>query len=74
MLLYGEQGGATLVDFGGVVRLGDPIVEATALFCFDLATTLRASGLNMFGHDADCTDGYRDCLVPLETGPCHVFE
>ncbi|KAL7996289.1 putative protein kinase [Plasmopara halstedii] len=37
MLHSGEQGGATLVDFGGVVRLGGPIVEVTDQFCLDVA-------------------------------------
>ncbi|KAL7995850.1 putative protein kinase [Plasmopara halstedii] len=37
MLHSGEQGGATLVDFGGAVRLGDPIVEVTDQFCLDVA-------------------------------------
>ncbi|KAE8974993.1 hypothetical protein PR002_g25734 [Phytophthora rubi] len=37
MLHCGEQGGATLVDFGGAVRIGDPIVEITDEFCLDVA-------------------------------------
>eukprot|EP00644_Phytophthora_capsici_P002844 jgi/Phyca11/124964/e_gw1.55.262.1 len=37
MLHCGEQGGATLVDFGAAVRLGDPIVEMTDPFCLDVA-------------------------------------
>ncbi|KAL8008754.1 putative protein kinase [Plasmopara halstedii] len=37
MLHSGEQGGATLVDFGGAVRLGNPIVEVTDQFCLDVA-------------------------------------
>ncbi|GMG17790.1 unnamed protein product [Phytophthora fragariaefolia] len=37
MLHSGEQGGASLVDFGGAVRLGDPIVEVTDQFCLDVA-------------------------------------
>ncbi|KAE9299736.1 hypothetical protein PR003_g22918 [Phytophthora rubi] len=36
MLHCGEQGGATLVDFGGVVGLGNPIVERTGQFCLDV--------------------------------------
>ncbi|OWZ08348.1 ABC transporter [Phytophthora megakarya] len=37
MLHSGEQGGTTLVDFGGAVRLGDPIVEVTDDFCLGVA-------------------------------------
>ncbi|KAI9989486.1 hypothetical protein PInf_019769 [Phytophthora infestans] len=37
MLHCGERGGATLVDFGGAVRLGDSIVEITEEFCLDVA-------------------------------------
>jgi serine/threonine protein kinase len=37
MLQCGERGGATLVDFGAAVKLGDLIVEATDEFCLDVA-------------------------------------
>ncbi|KAE8884745.1 hypothetical protein PF005_g12639 [Phytophthora fragariae] len=37
MLHCGEQGDATLVDFGGAVRIRDPIVEITDEFCLDVA-------------------------------------
>ncbi|KAE8911428.1 hypothetical protein PF005_g2686 [Phytophthora fragariae] len=44
MLHCGEQGGATLIDFGGAVALSHPIVECTDQFCLDLAES-RASEL-----------------------------
>ncbi|GMF31567.1 unnamed protein product [Phytophthora lilii] len=44
MLRCGEQGGATLVDFGGTVRLGVSVVEITEPFCLD-APTLQGSEL-----------------------------
>jgi hypothetical protein len=39
MLHCGEQGGATLVDFGAAVKLKDSLVEITGKFCLDLANS-----------------------------------
>jgi hypothetical protein len=39
MLSNGENGGATLVDFGATVKIGQPIVEITAQYCLDVTVS-----------------------------------
>ncbi|KAG1708091.1 hypothetical protein DVH05_024776 [Phytophthora capsici] len=75
MLHCGEQGGATLVDFGAAVRLGDPIVEITDEFCLDVAklqgtelldwTCLGTTMAQMAGIDITKYDSRHDLVRSL---------
>ncbi|KAE9299738.1 hypothetical protein PR003_g22916, partial [Phytophthora rubi] len=83
MLHCGEQGGATLVDFGGAVRIRDPIVEITDEFCLDVAivqgselldwTCLGTTLAQLAGIDITHFNWRQDLVVFLNDG-CHSVD